>query len=147
MSATPPPPVTPPARRPDGEDPARTRVGRRLMWQSAALLGMVLTFTLALPWKLVSPALAVVALVLGALVWSGSRGVDRSGSSRAAAGAGSALALVGLTVGLLPALLWNETAAFERCTGSAVTVRAQHECAREFTRVVEERTGVAQLGG
>ena len=76
-----------------------------------------LTFTLALPWKLVSPALAVVALVLGALVWSGSRGVDRSGSSRAAAGAGSALALVGLTVGLLPALLWNETAAFERCTG------------------------------
>lgn len=147
MSATPPPPVTPPTRRPEGEDPARARVGRRLLWQSAVLLAMVLTFTLVLPWKLVSPVLAVVALVLGVLVWTGSRGLDRSGTARAAAGAGSALALVGLTVGLLPALLWNETTAYEQCTGSAVTVRAQQECAREFTRLVEERTGVTQLGG
>lgn len=122
-------------------------MGRRLLWQSAVLLAMVLTFTLVLPWKLVSPALALVALVLGVLVWTGSRGLARSGTARAAAGAGSALALVGLTVGLLPALLWDETAAYEQCTGSAVTVRAQQECAREFTRLVEERTGVAQLGG
>ena len=61
-------PSTPP-RPPqdDAPDPGRARTGRILLWQSVALLGMVLSLSLVLPWKLAALVLGLVALVLG--VW------------------------------------------------------------------------------
>ena len=79
-----------PARTPDGApDPGRARVGRLLLWQSAALLAMIGAFSLHLPFKLLVIALALVALVLGARIWAASRRVERSGAGRAAASAGA----------------------------------------------------------
>lgn len=147
MSTIPPVAPAPSDRRPEADDAARRRVGRLLVWQSATLLGMLLAFTLVLPWKLLVLALALAALVLGVLVLWRSRRVSGTLVPRAAAGAGMALALVGLTAGLLPLAAWDETVRLEQCAASALTVRAQHECTQEFTRQVEERTGVAQLGG
>lgn len=146
MSALPPVPPSAPDRRP-ADDAARARVGRLLVAQSAALLAMLGAFTLVLPFKVLTLAAALAALVLGVLVFTASRRTAQSLVPRAAAGAGMALALMGLTVGAFPLLLWNETAGFERCTASAVTVRAQQACADDFTATVERRTGVAQLDG
>ena len=58
---------------------------------------------------------------------------------------GMALALFGTTTAALPLLAWDATVELERCTSSALTVRAQQACADAFTRAVEERTGVPQL--
>lgn len=136
-----------PARTPDGApDPGRARVGRLLLWQSAALLAMIGAFSLHLPFKLLVIALALVALVLGARIWAASRRVERSGAGRAAASAGMALGLLGLTIGALPLLAWDQTVRLEQCTASSLTVRAQHTCAEEFTRQVEDLTGMPQSG-
>ncbi|MDX2341181.1 hypothetical protein NJC10_05805 [Micrococcus sp. M4NT] len=156
-------PLPPPtSRTPDGApDPGRARVGRLLLWQSAALLGMIGAFSLPLPWKLLTLALALTAVVLGVRTWTVSRRAGRSGAGsagsrgsgagatgagRAAAAAGIALGLLGLTIGALPLLAWNQTVQLEQCTASALTVRAQQECAAEFTRQVEELTGLPQAG-
>ena len=50
-----------------------------------------------------------------------------------------------LTTEALPLLAWDATVQLEQCGASALTVRAQQACADEFTRQVEERTGVPQL--
>ena len=144
MSA--PVPSSPPRPPQGAPDPGRVRTGRALLWQSVALLGMVLSFSLVLPWKLIALALGLVALVLGVRVWVTSRGAERSGLPRAVASAGMAMALMGMTTAALPLLAWDATVQLEQCGASALTVRAQQACADEFTRQVEERTGVPQLG-
>ena len=50
-----------------------------------------------------------------------------------------------MTTAALPLLAWDATVQLEQCGASALTVRAQQACADEFTRQVEERTGVPQL--
>ena len=138
-------PSTPPRPPQDAPDPGRARTGRTLLWQSVALLGMVLAFSLVLPWKLAALALGLIALALGVRVWVTSRGEQRAGLPRAVAAGGMALALFGMTASALPLLAWDATVQLERCTSAALTVRAQQACADEFTRQVEERTGVPQL--
>lgn len=139
-------PSTPPRPpKDDAPDPGRARTGRILLWQSVALLGMVLSLSLVLPWKLAALVLGLVALVLGVRVWLTSRGERRAGLPRAVAAGGMALALFGTTTAALPLLAWDATVELERCTSSALTVRAQQACADAFTRAVEERTGVPQL--
>ena len=83
--------------------------------------------------------------MLGVRVWVTSRGAERSGLPRAVASAGMAMALMGMTTAALPLLAWDATVQLEQCSASALTVRAQQACADEFTRQVEERTGVPQL--
>lgn len=138
-------PSAPPRPPQDAPDPGRARTGRLLLWQSVALLGMVFSLSLVLPWKLAAPALGLAALVLGARVWLTSRGAERSGLPRAVAAGGMVLALLGMTTGALPLLAWDATVRLEQCSAAALTVRAQQACADEFTRQVEERTGVPQL--
>ena len=99
MSA--PVPSSPPRPPQGAPDPGRVRTGRALLWQSVALLGMVLSFSLVLPWKLIALALGLVALVLGVRVWVTSRGAERSGLPRAVASAGMAMALMGMTLSLI----------------------------------------------
>lgn len=122
------------------------RAGRLLVWQSGALLAMILAFSLALPWKLAAIAFAVAALVLGVLVFVAARKARRAALARAAAGSGIGLALLGGLVAGLPLLAWEQTAQLEQCSASALTERARQACEAEFTRQVEELTGVAQLG-
>lgn len=143
MSATPPPPA--PRRPSPADDPARARAGRLLVWQSGALMGMVLAFSLVLPWKVLALVLALVALALGVAVFGAARRAEGARTARAAAATGIAVAALGALVAALPLLAWNETTALERCSASALTVRAQQECAAEFTRQVEGRTGIPQL--
>ena len=159
-----------PAPRPAGQDdPARSRAGRLLLWQSAALLAMVGAFGLVLPWKLLAAVFALAALALGVRLWTLGRpgrdarparggaagqparpgrgaGAPSLGRARAAGTLGMALALFGLLVSALPLLAWDETVRLEQCAASSVTVRAQQACTTEFTRSVESRTGLAQLG-
>ena len=96
MSA--PVPSSPPRPPQGAPDPGRVRTGRALLWQSVALLGMVLSFSLVLPWKLIALALGLVALVLGVRVWVTSRGAERSGLPRAVASAGAVSPSISLEV-------------------------------------------------
>lgn len=141
-------PAPSPAPRPAGRDDAlRTRAGRLLLWQSAALLGMIGAFSLVLPWKMLAAVLALVAIVLGVRLWGLARRDKDVRPLSLAASFGMALALFGLTVSALPLLAWDETVRLEQCTASSVTARAQQACTTEFTRSVESRTGLPQLGG
>lgn len=119
-------------------DPA-VRASRQVMQFAVAMLVVLLTTGLPLPWNLLGLIVAVVAIVLGirALVsnWrAGSRGllffillVSVGLTGMMAIGAGGRLAF------------WDAMTAHQNCVGQALTVEAQDQCVADYKSDVEKR--------
>lgn len=125
-----------PAPRPPVDPDAARRATRSVMHFGLLMLACLLTSSLALPWRFVSVAIALVALVVGlrALrrIWrAGLRGFLVVAMS---AGVLMTFALALTTLAVIP--VWQIEMDRQACLGEAITISATSTCESDYKTAI-----------
>jgi hypothetical protein len=129
-----------PERPPVDPDEAR-RGTRAVMNFGLLMLAALVTTTLALPWRMVSVAIAIGALVVGIRAFRRIWRAGMRGTLVAALSAGMVMtiALAVTTLAVIP--VWHIEMDRQGCLDQALTVSAKSECESIYTKQIKDFQG------
>ena len=112
----------------------RREVSDGILWLGAALIGTYVGMSLPLPYKVVAPMLALVAVVAAIRVLRLARAQDYAVVVWVAGIASLLGALVFSGIATAQIVFWDATRQYEQCTAQALTTSAEAQCESDYSK-------------
>ena len=136
-------PARPAPKAPLKDSPELMRASRRVMIFGALLVLTLITQTLDLPWRLVTVAVGLSALMYGIRAVIGVWKVGMRGLVIPAIGIGAIMSALMAFSTALSLFVWGIEMDFQDCRAGAITVSASEQCTAEYKSAITNwRTSV-----
>jgi len=112
----------------------RRKVSDGMLWLGAALIGTYMGMSLPLPYKVVAPMLALVAVVAAIRVLRLARAQDYAVVVWVAGIASLLGALVFGGIATAQIVFWEATRQYEQCMAQALTTSSEAQCESDYSR-------------